>query len=492
MDSSELRDFRQFLKYQIRNEDNSSLMKLFSLLRTYHPNFESKGLNKERIFSKLFPSDSFQDRKLWDVLSNLSIKLEEFLIINEVKSNPYLKQKLLSQTFRRRNLYSLFVRNSNAFIKKLEKETAKDKETYFKLTELYHSLFFHTNNPKFRTSEENLPAMMKNLDLFYSLSKMHYSCELIARGKYLNQDYEIKLLDEVPQVVENSMLKEHPLFSIYLNMTKMFLNGDDDEYYVKVKDIFLKETKKIKKNEQQTILVFLLNHAIRMTNKGNYEYHKDILVLYKYGLKSELLIEHGRIGDENFTNIAVIGAFQKDLDWTKKFIKKYSNFLDSSNKENAIKLSWGYWHFYNASSSGSPKDFEQTIKLLQELDFNQITYGLRARSLLLRTYYEFYLRKTEHDNFQFIQYFALAFEKYIKRNKTLSPSKRKEYLNLISIVKKMTVIKYKIFYKIEKVNFKMIKSLNKILKEMGHSTTRHWIEEKIVILNQLFIDSKEQ
>jgi len=27
---------------------------------------------------------------------------------------------------------------------------------------------------------------------------------------------------------------------------------------------------------------------------------------------------------------------------------------------------------------------------------------------------------------------------------------------------------------------------------MGHSTTRHWIEEKIVILNQLFIDSKEQ
>ena len=479
----ELREFLPYLKSQTRK--NGILIKLFTLLRTYHPTFESRGLTKEKIYHRLFPKEDYHDRKFWDTFSNLTGKLEEFLVIKEVKSDEYLHQKLLAQVYNRRNLYPFFVKKTKSLIKELDEAKVRDLETYLEMMVHHHQLFFHPDTPKFTATEKDLSAVMKNLDLFYVMAKLRYSCELIGREKYLAQQYDIQLLEEVSQLATDTMIDEHPLFDVYLKIIQLFSAGHEEKVFQQLKNIFLTEKLKIGRTEQQTILVYLLNHCIRLANKGNYQHNKDILELYKIGLSYGLLIEHDKMVDDIFTNIAIIGSFGNDLKWTEEFIEHYTIYLDDSNKTNAVKLSLGYWFFYKAYWGDDHTLYNETTKVLKEVDYHQIKYGLRAKSLLLRTYYECFLRNTEDNDYSFIQDFINAFEKYVKRNKILSPAKTKEYLNLISMVRKMTTLKYRIFYDTDKADRKALDVLIKKLSKIKHSTTHFWLNEKLKELDKL-------
>ncbi len=86
---NELTQFEEFINSPFHNK-NLRAIELFKLLKKYHPDYNSKELNKEKLFSRLCGEVTFRESYIRNLLSDLNMLAENFLRqINFQNSHNY-------------------------------------------------------------------------------------------------------------------------------------------------------------------------------------------------------------------------------------------------------------------------------------------------------------------------------------------------------------------------------------------------------------------
>src|SRR5690606_2223412 len=117
----------------------------------------------------------------------------------------------------------------------------------------------------------------------------------------------------------------------------------------------------------------------------------------------------------SFKNIVTNGLRLSEFDWVEKFIHDYSSRLDEKHRENAVTFNLAQLFFYK-------KDYPKVISHLSQVEYEDITYNLNSKTLLMASYFEL-------DELEALNSLLDTFRVYLNRNKKIPATRRKHYLN---------------------------------------------------------------
>ena len=464
LDKKALKELKKFLESPFFNT-NKTILKLYSYVVTLYPTFPEEDLTKEILHDQIFPAkEEFKEKRIRDILSDLSLLVEEFFVIMQLKTDKTTYRQLLIDSYEEQHLAAYFDRMVQYYLERESNNPVRTAQRYLNVAILNNRI----HNHPFRVAKNyTIEPAMEALDRFFVLVKLQLTCDLLWRGKLYNDSFEADFIEEVRQRVEEvyQYQENEPVFAIYLNLIKLLEQEQNLKRFSAAKALFLEKLPFLHQEDRAVILRHLTNYSVRAASGGDFEFMEESWQLYQVGLEHGIISHRKRMTDLNFTNIVINGSKLQHFEEVEKFIGKYASHLDEELRSNAIALSKAYMYFFK-------EEYDLVIDELQTVHYVNVAYAIRGRSLLLRTYFE--VAKTQDGYPQELHSHIEAFERYMKRNKRLSQSKRKEYLDFVSITRALT-------RKIEGVSVQPsdLEEIRDRINETDKLVAREWLLAKV-------------
>ena len=469
LEPSEYKSLLLFAKSPYLN-NNKQATALLKCLHPYHPEFDHPKLTKGYIFKKMHTNGRLYHEGRLNLIMSQSVKLyKQFLAFEQLKKDEFNLNKLQLNAYREKRMDAEFTKASQKQGEALE-TWRKDGEYHLERFLLNKEVFSHPATPRYQVGMPSLDNSLEALDMFFVWEKLKNSSYVLNRMRLLKETHELKLFKKIFKEFEE-IINNTPTLNFYKNIITIQL-ADNDELLCKLIESFEEILYILEKTEQEIFLVLLLNLASQKYRAGKAFFKLGILDLYRIGLDNNLIGNEKHISDITFTNIASIGSINFKFDWTRSFIRKYRAKLKDNIQNNAINLSMGYFYFYQAKYSGNIELILKTIDSLKDIDYSKKNYSYRTRALLLKSYYEYFLKKEK--NIDFIYDYCNAFEQYLKRDKLIGKKKSMAFLNYIAKVRVLS----KYYFNLNDSKKEILRE-KKLISENDNIFSKNWLVEKI-------------
>lgn len=428
LDADEFKGFPKFINSPFFNS-NKQFLPLYKYLTKHYPDFDSPKLTKELAFKKCYPNKKYSYNSMSNLMSGFATLTEEYLLNIQFQKTTFDKKKTLVKAIsQRKDAYDLYEKYNTTLVQEVKSRTINDMAYHHDLRELNHDYYYHPTTNRQTIGRNMMQGIMDDLDISYAQTKLLYLLEIKSRAYLIGEKYSL-ILDEKAMLEKEVYFKEEcPICLVYLKILKLYELGKDKAVFVEGKKLFSEQIETIGKTERTVILMHLLNYCIRALNQGDLSYIKESLELYKVGLSNDMLVEQNRMAEITFSNIVSFGVSCREFDWTEKFISNYQRFLDDHERLDATSYSLAFTAF-------NQKNYIAVINLLNGHIFEKPLHIFKAKSLLIRTYFELFLIDDSYYELLIAQ--TYAFEKYIRRHSTISVNRLDAYLNFIKFMRQM-------------------------------------------------------
>jgi len=161
----EVKRFKNFLDSPFHNT-NKERIKLFALIKEYHPNYDTIPFTKEQLHKKIYgKGKKYQSQQMNDLFKSLRILAEDFLIVSDVLKDKEKRQLKLTETFHNRNI-PYFKNQSTSLIKKIHIHSIKNEEDYLQLYLENKRLYYHVTNEQKVKGLHSFTEAHQSLDHF--------------------------------------------------------------------------------------------------------------------------------------------------------------------------------------------------------------------------------------------------------------------------------------------------------------------------------------
>ena len=471
LDPNEQQRFFSFLTSPYFAE-KSKLAELFRFLVSAQPNqtgaqpaqFESDIFSVEtikwEICEALFPGDKYDDQTVRHVLSAFQKVMEKFLALEQYLKSPFQQKLYLLRQLREKGqskAYEYSLRQTQNILETHPYRARDYHQWHYQLEEEYSH---YLDEKKSRTFSSNLQSEINSLDQYYLLNKLKYACNILNNRNIVDFDYEMPLLDEIYAYLENNTVENSPAILVYAEIYSAFRNPAQEDHFTSAMAALEAHGNKFPPEEARDMYAFAQNYCIMKINQGKKEYLSHIFSLYKTVLSREIILERGLLSPWDFKNIVVTGLRREAYDWVEDFIETYKDKIPSEFQENAYTYNRARLHFYR-------REYSQTLRLLQQVEYEDVFYNLDSKVMLLKIYYE--LRELAS-----LDSLIDSFRIFLRRNKLISEHHRTNYLNLVKYVRKMS--------RIRPGDFRKLKNIKENLSKVEQIADLDWLNEQILSL----------
>lgn len=423
LDKDEVKNFKRYL-LQRRSEQKLSVR----ILLYYHKHapiterreamFSFETAYEKLVGKKIEP----RGRKVFlNALSDLYLDLKQFLLCTALEEDSFEKDCLLLRIFQERKQEKEALRLIDRRLEYIKtKEPSNIWQGYQKMRFL-HAAYFNNYEKEAKESSLILEDTMLALDEFYTVSKLLLACEMKNRTKALPVTYQIPFLENVVNELAPKTEKKQILITVYRLCLSM-ISQDNKENAKLVFELLKSASDKISKEDQLIVYLFINNFMIQELKKGQQSYREDLFELYKTGIKNEIYIHQGILDSVVFANTINLASYFQAFDWARSFIKEYSPYLLPESREDSVHLSL-------ANIAFAEGNYALTLTQLNKVQFKDVFYALRSKSLILRSYYEL------NEDPQLILDYCKAFSSFTRDEQFFSKTSLKSYLTLIKYVR---------------------------------------------------------
>lgn len=409
--------------------------------------------SKEKTFQKLFANQEFKDVKIRLLMSDLYKLLERFLICQNTFSDDFQNKIQLARTYRQRNLPKHFQKTMDVANELLQKTTYRHSD-YFddEFEQLVEQYQFASANK--RTDDYNLQEITNTLDITFITRKLKQTCLLFSHQAVYKKQYDLGLIDEVVEYVQQKEMLDIPAIAIYYYYYLALTEEGHLHYFRKFKELVFLHGNKFPLPELRDIYLLAINYCIRQSNQGKTHFTQEILDLYKGALEKGFLFDK-YLSHITYNNIVRAALVVGDLTWATEFIDKYKERLQRRQREST-------WKFNLARLEYEKKNYDNALIHLQKADFGDILNNLNAKTLSLKIYYEI-------NEFNLLDSHLESMKTFIRRKSVLAYHQT-NYLNIIRYTKKLL-----------STNFYDRSKKESLLKEIEQEeilTERDWLLEQ--------------
>ncbi|MCF8244676.1 MAG: hypothetical protein K9J37_09365 [Saprospiraceae bacterium] len=458
-DKYEQNRLKKFLTSPYFNR-NEALVQLFDLLVSHINEKSTDDLEKTGLWSKIYNGQSYDDVLFRKNCSDLLKLVEDFLAQQVFEENPINQATYLIEAVSKKKLDKLYKSSMRTARRLAEQQTYRTAKYYLSQYEVEKNYFEILGLEHDRTSKKNEEAILNNLDRFFIAEKLRFACSVLSQKILVSHEYNLLLMDEIALQIEKIGFEDVPPIAVYHQIYLTYVDGENTEHYFKLMETLEKCGDLFPRNEAEFIYQAALNYCVKKLNQGSRQFLEEYFNVFVILLEKELIMTDGELSPWHFRNIIVIALRLGNTDWTENFISKYKTFLPESMRENAVSFNTAQLYF-------SQKKFEKVVELLRTVEYEDITYNLNSKTMLLSTYYE-------TDEIEPLYSLMDSFRTYLNRHKDFSAAKRKPYLNLIKFTKQLT--------RITPGDKKALEKLKQEVEEVKDISSLNWLREKIAEL----------
>ena len=455
------REFRKFVRSPYFNQ-REDIVRLFDYLDFVLHHSKPKALDRKKVFTSVFPTETFEEKKLRHITSFLLKITKRYLAQAESQNDPVQMQQYLCKSLHKKGLGTFFEKELFNAQQILEKETFRDSKYYFQKYQLGLEEAMFTM-PQRRSGEMNLQSTANQLTISYISSMLRLSCNIQSHQTMSKQVYDLKLLPEVLALIESGFFLDVPSIAVYFRCYSAFewleknqIEASENNFE-ELKHLIAKHWKLFPPSEIRDIYLFAINYCIKRLNAGDRNFIREAFELFRSGLINKTLLEEGILSSFTYKNITRLGMALKEDEWVEQFLEMYKKYLLPRERENTWRYNLAFFYFQQ-------QKYKQAMRLLLQTEFKDVLNNLDARRMLLKSYFEL-------GEFNALDSLLDSFLRYIHRQKILVGYHKENYLNLIRFVKKI-------------IQIGMLPSneLNKLKEEIlrtPHLAEREWLLEKI-------------
>jgi hypothetical protein len=460
LNGHELNRLHRFILSPFFNR-NDSIIKLFEWIKDDIKLIAPKSFSKENLWSVCFSSqEKFDDGRFRKLQSDLLKLVEEYYAQESFERNPIHKAKYLLETISAKGMDKLKSGALKSAQRLVEEQELKPASFYYYQYELEQSIYDLNRFELERNTKSNIESIALNLDRFYLAEKLRYYCTVLNHQHLAALNYQILFIEEIIEHVEKHDYSDVPPIVLYYQILLTYKYPENKAHYDRLKQLIEDHIHLFPESEAKEIIDAALNYGIKRMNAGEEEYVREVFNLYNKSLENKLLMIRGQITPWSFKNVITIALRLREFDWVESFIHDYSQLLDERYRDNAITFNLAQLYFYR-------KEYQKVIQQLNQVEYDDMTYNLNSKTLLMASYYEL-------DEIEALGSLLDTFRVYLNRNKELPATRRKHYLNTISIVRKLS--------RITNGDSKQIEKLTTEVETTQGVVSKNWILEKLAAL----------
>lgn len=462
-DKVEQNRLRKYIRSPYFNVNETLMIFYDILIEHINKNGKAEVLTKEVIWRKLYAKEAFNDVRFRKLGSDL-LKLVEGYLAQEIYDENLLFQasNLIEAVSRKKidRLFNSSIRNAQLIT---EQRLLRPSSFYY-YQYLIEKNYYDLMDVDIKRSEKsNVERIINSLDEFYLAEKLKWYSSLLSRQNLVSHEYQLLFIDEIIAHVKKYQYKDVPPVSVYFHAFLTQSENENEQHYYSLIEDLNKNLDYLPKNELYHLYTYAINYCISKINKGKSEFLREFLNLVKHLLDNDILIsetEAGILNPWHFKNIVLIALRLGEYDWTERFIKNYKDKLPADSRENAVSYNLALVYFYQ-------KKYEKVIEQLREVEYQDLSYNLGSKSMLIAIYYE-------QDEFEALLSLADTFKTYLNRHKDINEKMRMNYINYIQFVRKMT--------KIMPGDSKAVEQLRQEVRDAKGVASEKWLLEKLAEL----------
>lgn len=266
--ATENRKFKKWLLSPVHNQ-REDVVQLYDYLMNGEHLQQDKYLSKERIFSKLFAGETFDDARIRQTTHFLLKCVEDFLTYEETQTDEVRRRLDLARVYRQRQLDKLY---QKAARQAEELQQAADyRNAYFLRNEYLlqrEHYAFLSEKQKQRAMPLNLTEMSEALDRSFVADKLRQACLMLAHQTVYKTEYDMRLLQEVLQYVEQKQWLDEPAIGIYYYGYKSTTEREEPAHFEQLKALIVRFGHQFPTSEARDIYLMAINYCIARMNAG--------------------------------------------------------------------------------------------------------------------------------------------------------------------------------------------------------------------------------
>lgn len=455
----DLNRFRKFVQSPYFN-DQEDVARLFEATNTALRGGEAAvaALDKPTVWAALYPDKPYDDAHLRRLASDLTLLAQRFIVEELRQQDPLTEAIDLQRALERFDLPKHLASAERNIEKLLDQSRGKSTDYYYARFRRHWNVFTRASKMvDTRGFTDKLVAADFHLECFYLAQKLKlYIDWLLFRGFRVTEQ-EVPIIPGFWEYLADERFAEVPLIHIFRKMIVSFVESENETHFDELLLLLERFANDLTPSDRRECYFVAQNYCALKINQGKIPYYYRYFSLIKSMVDQNLIVDNGQVPEAVFKNFITVSLGAGEYDWTEQFIRQYADYLPARIRENARMFNLAYVYFYQ-------KNYDRVIECLRDVGYSDVVYALGAKSMLLRTYYEL-------GEYMALDSLMDSFRIFLRRNQVISKNLKREYLNFLNLVKKLTTI--------APSDKKALADLHRRVSETSYSMPKNWLLKKI-------------
>lgn len=428
----EIKEFTEFVASPFFNK-NVNVIKLFDVVKKNYPDFDETKIEKEKVFSKLFPGKPYKDSTLRLLMFYLYELVERFLGYQKFQNDPFRSKDILLKELFERKLFKDYERTIDAANKELDELKVRDN-FYYEYRYLFaeHKLSYlaeiYMGKYEKYLTKDNIQLFSDNITYFYLISVLKFYA-ITLNTMYL---YNVKIDTEIFENILKNFKTEHfqnaPMILIYYRVIMLFIEPENEENYYKLKELVIDHETEIGPAIGD-LYINLENYCVRRLRNGNLKFLEESFRVYELELNKKSYLNHGYMPNSFYSSMVVTASKLKKYKWLRNFINDYKDEIHKDSRD-------AYYYYGLAYLENEEGNFEKALEALAKSKPEEVYLKMDLRILQSRIYFGLKWILP-------LQSLLDTFKKTVQNNKFMTEMRKNQYLKFIKYTNQLNNIRYK-------------------------------------------------
>ena len=473
----EKKRFGKFLNSAYFNK-SPKIIKLYSILRKYHPDYNNKKITKLYIYKKLAYNKPFNDSTIRNLLYDLQIIAETYLKIlnmerNMVESNVFQREEFWNRELKM--LYSINLENSELYLSSRNYTDSMNIMDRFKLNsdKFYFDLAYNNlDNSNFGKNADSFKKAIVNLINYFVVEFLKHNETLYstantfnakAKSQYTSDFLKVINVEKLTDYIKKNSPENGFVSDIYLKLLKAFMNFKKDRYYRDLAVTIARYSKKLSGAENKYLYGRLIDYCKMKiaSQKNSSKYENELFKLYDTIIKNSFFPGDfkGNIRIDTYRDIFATALKLNKLQWLEKFVSSFKNKLHSDYRAEVTLFSTAIINFEKGK-------FREADSSLNKIKMDSFIFEVEARGLQIMV--------TQHlGNVDAMHYMIDRYKDYLFHHRKMTHEVRASHDNYVKFMQKLVH-----FQKgDERIN---IKTVQQNVAKTKHLLNKEWILKKAI------------
>ena len=396
LNPDEFREFEKFTEspYFSIGRDLNSFLKC---LKPFYPDFGSRNMNEEYLFTRLYPGKKFNPKTSSNSIHKLSSELyklgKEYLVYSEFKKDHSGWKIYLLNNLRKKKLYKEFEKEyskgeSGSLANR--KGSVNDFINKFFLKESYLEYCVEKGNVE--NAFDSILSMGEYI-VIGALIKGFRNIDTNESSKGFNINVRYNLVDNFISHLDSEKLLEemkanedrfYPFAAISYAIHKMKKYPGETKYYFDFKKLVMENLDLFGHSEKYILFQTMLNHCIRNISSENQKlFIREEFEVYNLEFEQGIFkyTPDDYVQVNTFRSMIGCALDNGKTDWLEKILNNHIKDLHPEQRSNMKNYAMAFIHFER-------KEFEKALESVMKIDFNFVLFKLDTKNLLFKIYFE--------------------------------------------------------------------------------------------------------